>query len=221
MIVSFNAIVPLACVVAAGIAAMIAEAFNPPHEQMPIAPLGVIGLTGAALASVALWDKNASSFGLVSADNFGLFVIGILVIVGILSLSISSPAIDREGLPRGEYYTLLLFGLGGMMLMATAVDLLVIFLALEVLSLAVYVLTGIRRTSPASTEAALKYFLLGAFSSAFFLYGIAFTYGLAGSTRLDRVGSLVAAQAMSATPMQLLALGMLFVGFAFKVAAVP
>src|SRR6185295_2264221 len=83
------------------------------------------------------------------------------------------------------------------------------------------VLTGIRRTSLASTEAALKYFLLGAFSSAFFLYGIAFTYGLAGSTRLDRVGSLVAAQAMSATPMQLLALGMLFVGFAFKVAAVP
>jgi len=105
--------------------------------------------------------------------------------------------------------------------MATATDLLLIFLALEVLSLAVYVLTGIRRTSVTSTEAALKYFLLGAFSSAFFLYGIAFTYGLAGSTRLDRVGSLVAAQAMSATPMQLLALGMLFVGFAFKVAAVP
>jgi NADH-quinone oxidoreductase subunit N len=108
-----------------------------------------------------------------------------------------------------------------MMLMATATDLLVIFLALEVMSLAVYVLTGIRRDSPRSTEAAFKYFLLGAFSSAFFLYGIAFTYGLTGSTRLDRIGSLMAAQAMAPTPMQFLALGLVIVGFAFKVAAVP
>jgi NADH-quinone oxidoreductase subunit N len=89
------------------------------------------------------------------------------------------------------------------------------------MSLAVYVLTGIRRDSPASTEAALKYFLLGAFSSAFFLYGIALTYGLAGSTHLDRIGRLIAAQAMAPTPMQLLALGLLLVGFAFKVSAVP
>src|SRR5437588_7438275 len=108
-----------------------------------------------------------------------------------------------------------------MMLMATASDLLVIFLALEVLSLAVYVLTGIRRDSALATEAAFKYFLLGAFSSAFFLYGIAFTYGLTGSTRLDRIGSLIAAQALAPTPMQLLAVGLLLVGFAFKVAAVP
>src|SRR5437588_6473743 len=108
-----------------------------------------------------------------------------------------------------------------MMLMATASDLLVIFLALEVLSLAVYVLTGIRRDSALATEAAFKYFLLGAFSSAFFLYGIAFTYGLTGSTRLDRIGSLIAAQAMAPTPMQLLAIGLLLVGFGFKVSAVP
>ena len=95
----------------------------------------------------------------------------------------------------------MLFATAGMMLMATATDLLVIFLALEVMSLAVYVLTGIRRDSPASTEAAFKYFLLGAFASAFFLYGIAFTYGLTGSTRLDRIGGLLAAQAMTPTPM--------------------
>ena len=97
----------------------------------------------------------------------------------------------------------MLFALAGMMLMATATDLLVIFLALEVLSLAVYVLTGIRRDKQVATEAAFKYFLLGGFSSAFFLYGIAFTYGLTGSTRLDRVGALIAAQAAAPTPMQL------------------
>ena len=221
MMSSFNAIVPMACVTAAGIAAMVAEAFRDPGERMPIAGLGVVGLLGAAFATFLLWNHNASSFGVVAADNFGLFVTGTLIVVGLLSLAISGPTIEREKLPAGEYYALMLFATAGMMLMATATDLLVIFLALEVMSLAVYVLTGIRRDSPASTEAAFKYFLLGAFASAFFLYGIAFTYGLTGSTRLDRIGSLMAAQAMSPTPMTFLALGLIITGFAFKVSAVP
>jgi NADH-quinone oxidoreductase subunit N len=218
---SLNAIVPMLCVTAAAIAAMIAEAFRSPGERMPIGPLGAIGLTGAAIASALLWDHNASSFGVVTADNFGLFVTWVLIVVGLLSLAFSGPTVARERLPQGEYYALMLFAIAGMMLMATASDLLVIFLALEVLSLAVYVLTGIRRDSATGIEAALKYFLLGAFSSAFFLYGIAFTYGVTGSTRLDRIGSLIAAQSLAPTPMQLLALGLLFVGFAFKVSAVP
>jgi NADH-quinone oxidoreductase subunit N len=218
---SLNAIVPMACVTAAGIAAMVAESFRDPGERMPIAGLGAVGLLGAAFATVLLWNHNTSSFGVVSADNFGLFVTGTLIVVGLLSLAISGPTIERERLPGGEYYALLLFATAGMMLMATATDLLVIFLALEVMSLAVYVLTGIRRDSPASTEAAFKYFLLGAFASAFFLYGIAFTYGLTGTTRLDQIGRLMPTLAMSPTPMQLLALGLLIVGFGFKVAAVP
>src|SRR5712671_4665671 len=220
MMQSLNAIVPMACVTAAGIAAMVAEAFRDPGERMPIAGLGAVGLVGAGIASLLLWNHNTSSFGVVLADNFGLFVTGILIVVGLLTLAFSGPTIERERLPGGEYYALVLFALAGMMLMATATDLLVIFLALEVMSLAVYVLTGIRRDNAASTEAAFKYFLLGAFSSAFFLYGIAFTYGLTGSTRLDRIGSLMAAQAASPTPLQFLALGLLIVGFAFKVAAV-
>jgi NADH-quinone oxidoreductase subunit N len=218
---SLNAIVPMACVTAAAIASMVAEAFRERGERMPISGLGVVGLIGAAVATILLWNHNATSFGVVVADNFGLFVTGILVLVGLLSIGLSGPTIERERLPQGEYYALLLFGLAGMMLMATASDLLVIFLALEVMSLAVYVLTGIRRDSPAATEAAFKYFLLGAFSSAFFLYGIAFTYGLTGSTHLDQVGRLIAAQAIAPAPMQLMAVGLLFVGFAFKVAAVP
>jgi len=217
---SLNAIVPMACVTAAGIAAMVAESFRDPGERMPIAGLGAVGLLGAAFATVLLWNHNASSFGVVAADNFGLFVTGTLVVIGLLSLAISGPTIERERLPGGEYYALMLFATAGMILMATATDLLVIFLALEVMSLAVYVLTGIRRDSPRSTEAAFKYFLLGAFASAFFLYGIAFTYGLTGSTRLDRIGVLMA-QVGTPTPMQYLALGFLIVGFAFKVTAVP
>ncbi|HTK28276.1 MAG TPA: NADH-quinone oxidoreductase subunit N [Vicinamibacterales bacterium] len=220
-VAAFSAIVPMACVAAAGLVAMTAEAFRAPGERMPIGGLGFIGLAGAALTMLGLWNHNLTSFGVVAADNFGLFVTGVLIVVGALSIAFSGPTIEREGLPAGEYYALMLFAIAGMMLMATATDLLVIFLALEVLSLAVYTLTGIRRGSPRAVEGAFKYFLLGAFSSAFFLYGIAFTYGVTGSTRLDRIGSLVAAQGMAPTPMQLAAVGLLLVGFAFKVSAVP
>src|SRR5262249_31688637 len=117
---SLNAIVPMACVTAAGVAAMVAEAFREPAERMPIGGLGAVGLIGAAIAASLLWGRDATSFGLVAADNFGLFVTWILIIVGLLSLAISGPTVDRERLPGGEYYALMLFAIAGMMLMATA-----------------------------------------------------------------------------------------------------
>jgi len=217
----FNAIVPIVCVVLAALAVMAAEAFRARDEEMALGGLGIVGLIGAAVSSVLLWNEGASSFGVIVADNFGLFVTMTLVIVGILTIMFSSAVVRRDALPAGEYYALVLFAVAGMIMMATANDLLVIFIALEILSLAVYVLTGIRRDDPRATEAAFKYFLLGAFSSAFFLYGIAFTYGLSGSTRLDRVGAYLAAQSMSDSPLILVAVGLLLVGFAFKISAVP
>ncbi len=218
---SLDAVVPMLCVTLAALAVMGAEAFRARGENMPLGGLGVIGLTGAAIASLLLWNRNASSFGVIVADNFGLFVTLVLLVVGVLTIMFSSPVLQRDGLPKGDYYALVLFAIAGMIMMATANDLLVVFIALEILSIAVYVLTGIRRDDPRATEAAFKYFLLGAFSSAFFLYGIAFTYGLAGSTRLDRVGTYIAAQSMSDNPLILVALGLLLVGFAFKISAVP
>ena len=218
---SFNAIVPILCVVAAGIAALLAEAVREPGERAPIAGLGVIGLVAAGISAAWLWGRNATSFGVVSADNFGLFIVLVLVVIGLLTMAFSSQVVGRDRLPGGEYYGVTLLGLSGMMLMAMATDLLVIFLALEVLSLSVYVLTAIRRDSEASAEGGFKYFLLGGFSSAVFLYGIAFTYGIAGSTRLDRIGALLAAQSMGENPLALIAVGLLLVGFAFKVSAVP
>ena len=217
----FDAIVPMSCVTLAALASMAAEAFRGRDERMPIGVFGIVGLVGAAVSSVLLWNRNAASFGVIVADNFGLFVTLVLVAVGILTIMFSSQVVDRDGIPAGEYYALLLFSIAGMMMMATANDLLVIFIALEILSLAVYVLTGIRREDPRATEAAFKYFLLGAFSSAFFLYGIAFTFGLAGSTHLDRIGSYLAAQSLSDNPLILVALGLLLVGFSFKISAVP
>ncbi len=217
----FLAVVPMLCVTAAGLAALLAEALRRPGEQMPIAGLGVIGLLGAGVSSIWLYGHHATSFGVVAADNFGLFITFVLVVIGILTMVYSSQVVGRDQLPAGEYYALTLFAIAGMMLMATATDLLTIFLALEVLSLSVYVLTGLRRDQEASTEGAFKYFLLGAFSSAVFLYGIAFAYGITGSTHLDRIGAVLAAQAMEQSPLALVALGLLLVGFAFKVSAVP
>ena len=218
---NIDAIAPMLCVILGALAAMTAEAFRRKDEQMPIGWFGIIVLAGAGLSSVFLWDRKLVAFDVIAADNFGLFVTLVLVVVGLLTVMFSSQVIHRDGLPAGEYYALVLFAIAGMMMMATATDLLVIFIALEILSLAVYVLTGIRRDSLAGTEAAFKYFLLGAFSSAFFLYGIAFTYGITGSTRLSAVGPFLSAQSMTQNPMILVALVLLLVGFAFKISAVP
>jgi NADH-quinone oxidoreductase subunit N len=214
------AVIPILIVTLSALAAMVAEAFREPGERIP-SGLGLIGLAGAIVASVFLWDRGAVAFEVVKSDNFALFVNVVLAIIGILTILLSSEIVEREQIPAGEYYALMLFGLAGMMLMAAATDLLVIFIALEIFSLSVYVLTGIRRTSPTGAEASFKYFLLGAFSSAFFLYGIALTFAETGSTRLAQLGPLVAAQAMHPSVIALLGVGLLMIGFAFKVSAVP
>jgi NADH-quinone oxidoreductase subunit N len=218
----YIAIIPIVAVMLSACAAMIAEALRHPGERMPMAFFGLIGLVGAATASVLMWGADAQSFGVVRSDNFALFINLVLCVVGVLTMLFSDDIVERENLPSGEYYALTLFAISGMMLMAAATDLLVIFLALEILSLSVYVLTGLRRASAAGAEAAFKYFLLGAFSSAFFLYGIAFAFAISGSTRLDEIGKVLSS-AGTGTPetMALLAVGLLAVGFAFKVSAVP
>ncbi|HSL19931.1 MAG TPA: NADH-quinone oxidoreductase subunit N [Vicinamibacterales bacterium] len=221
MSTDFPAIIPILIVSLSACAAMVAEAFRRPGESMPIGGLGLIGLFGAAASSIFLWNRDAAGFGVIRADNFALFFNLVLVAVGVLTIMLSGQSVERERLPQGEYYALTLFSIAGMMMMAAATDLLVIFLALEILSLAVYVLTGIRRASAVGAEAAFKYFLLGSFSSAFFLYGIAFTFVITGSTRLETVGMELAARSMQPGILTVLAVGLLLVGFAFKVSAVP
>src|SRR5512139_75959 len=145
---NFSAIVPMVCVTLAALATMAAEAFRGRGEQMPLAGLGILGLIGAAVSTALLWGRNASGFGVIVADNFGLFVTVVLIIVGLLTIMFSSQVLHVTDLPKGEFYTLVLFSITGMIMMATANDLLVVFIALEVLSLAVYVLTGIQRDDP-------------------------------------------------------------------------
>ena len=218
---SFDALIPMVCVVLAALASMGAEAFRRKGDRLPIGGLGVVGLLGAAVAATLLWGRGETSAGVIVADDFSLFVTFVLVVIGILTIMFSSQVLDRDGIPAGEYYALTLFAIAGMIMIAMAADLLVVFVALEILSLAVYVLTGIRRDSAQGSEAAFKYFLLGAFSSAFFLYGIAFTFGITGSTRFGAVAAALSAPGAGDNPLVLVAIGLLLVGFAFKISAVP
>jgi NADH-quinone oxidoreductase subunit N len=168
--------------------------------------------------------------GMVVLDGFALFVKLSLLVFGFLSLWLSREYLVREKLEEPEYYALTLFAVAGMMLMATAADLIVMFIALETFSLSLYVMVGFRRRSLISQEAAMKYFLLGAFSSAFFLLGIALAYGAVGSTNLYGVAGsgteLGMAQFLATTTPQgtgllVLGAGLLIIGLGFKVAAVP
>lgn len=217
----FNAITPIVIVLLSAVTVMLLEAFRQRGERLSVAGLAAIGPVGAVVACVLLWNRDLTGFSVVRADNFALFMTIVVAIVGLLTILFSSQVVERDELPAGDYYALTMFAVAGMMLMVAATDLLVIYLALEIMSLSIYILTAIQRNSVRGAEAAFKYYLLGAFSSAFFLYGIAFTYAVTGSTRLDRIGVVMAAHAMSGSPVILLAVGLLLVGFAFKVSAVP
>jgi len=126
---SFDAIVPVLVIALGGLVVLLAESFRLKNERMPIAGLPIIVLVGAAVASVFLWDRNSSSFGVVTADNYALFVNLVIVAVGILTVFLSAQTVERDGLPAGEYYALVLFSIVGMMLMVQATDLLLLFLA--------------------------------------------------------------------------------------------
>jgi NADH-quinone oxidoreductase subunit N len=217
----FATVVPMLVVTLAACAVLLAEAFRRKGERMPHGVFGAIGLTGAIATSVMQWGLNRTGFGVIVADNFALFFNITICAIGLLTILLSTGAAERDRLPEAEYYALMLFSIVGMMLMGSTNDLLVIFLALEIMSLGVYVMTGIKRTSEAGAEASFKYFVLGAFSSAFFLYGIALTYAVAGTTRLDELGMRIAGASLEPTLLVVLAMLMLLVGFGFKVSAVP
>ena len=217
----FSTIVPVLVVTLAGCAVLLAEAFRRKGERMWFGVFGAIGLIGAIVTSWMQWGLNRTGFGVIVADDFALFFNIAICGMGLLTILLSSGPAERDKLPEAEYYALMLFSIVGMMLMGSTNDLLVIFIALEIMSLGVYVMTGIKRTSEAGAEASFKYFVLGAFSSAFFLYGIALTYAVSGTTRLDELGLRVASASLEPTMLVVLAMILLLVGFSFKISAVP
>ncbi len=195
-----------------------------PTAQRRAGGLALIGIALAAAAALWLWVTHASAVGLASAVAVDAFrwAVDLIVLLGAaLAVTFSVGYLEREGILIPEYHALVLFAAVGMMLMAGGADLFVIFLGLELMSVSVYVLSGIDRRNAAAAEAALKYFLLGAFASAFFLYGIALVYGATGSTKIAIVAAQIGTLSLKAHPLLLAGMALLFIGFGFKVAAVP
>ena len=185
--------------------------------------LTLAALLSTAVATWWLWWNRAGVEGLaamVAVDDFRWVADWVFLGAAALTVLISFAYLEREQLLAPEYYVLLVFGTLGMMIMAAGADLMVIFLGLELMSVAVYVLAGFDRRRARSAEAALKYFLLGAFASGFLLYGIALSYGATGTTNISLIGAQVAFMGQPSV-MLLVGLALLIVGFAFKVAAVP
>lgn len=184
--------------------------------------LSLAGLLTALAALAALWVNDAAPDGLahmIALDGYRYAAAGVALVAAVGAVLLSLGYLERERLLAPEYYPLVLLATAGMLFLAGAEDLIVLFLGLEVMSVAVYVLTGFNRANPFSSEAALKYFLIGAFASGFLLYGIALVYGATGTTNLSLVGAQLAAR--QTPPMAALGLGLLLIGLGFKVAAVP
>jgi NADH-quinone oxidoreductase subunit N len=159
--------------------------------------------------------------GAIAVDGFRFSSDAIFILAALGAVALGIEYNGREGIWSAESHVLVLFATSGMMMMAAARDLMVVFLGLEIMSVAVYVLAGMNRRSRRSAEGALKYFLLGAFATGFLLYGIALVYGATGSTNLTTISANIAAYKLAHQPMLLIGIGMLMVGFGFKVAAVP
>jgi NADH-quinone oxidoreductase subunit N len=184
--------------------------------------LGYLALAGLVLAlGGAVWLANhqGPAFGgQILSDGFSVFFRALFILIAIAVVCGSFDYLERDGLESGEYYALVLLSVVGQGLMAAAAELVLLFIALEISSLATYVLAGYRRGDPRSAEAALKYFLLGSFATAFLLYGIALVYGATGSTQLPEIR---AALSRGAPALVGVATALMFVGLAFKISSAP
>ena len=230
------AIAPVLALTITGCVVMVADLFT--RRRGVLVALALIGVLVTAILSIALWDYNSRSAfgGMVIADNLAQFFNLLFLFIVAVTILMSQVQLDREDFHPGEYYTLLLFSAVGMMLMAGAGDLIMVFLGLELLSICLYILAGFSRRRLESEEASIKYLLLGAFATGFLLYGIALVYGATRSTNLgcvaqalgqssDFAAATCAATAVARTglvsAMLLAGMGLLIVGLGFKAALAP
>jgi len=217
------AVLPETIIAVTGIIVMLYDCIFPRQKNVT----GTLSLTGIAVSAVFLgimWsDTNsvpATSWnGMIAHDNLRLSFSFVFLIVSALTILVSTIWVEREDVPAGEYHALLLFATFGMMFMASGNDMVIIFLGLETLSIATYVMAGLRKTDLKSNESSMKYFILGSLASAFLLYGMALVYGATGSTNITEIAMRIGSPSFPA----LLIVGgaMLIVGFGFKIAAVP
>lgn len=216
------ALLPEAVLSAAATVLLIYDGFRK-REGASAKVLGHWGLVAIALAAVAnaalLRFSEAGPTGMIAIDSFRVFTNFLFLAAAALTVMISLDYVEREEIVDGEFYVLMLFAVVGMMLLAASRDLILIFLGFELMSIAVYALVGFKRRDPKSSEAGLKYFLLGAFSSAFLLYGMVLVFAASGTTNLGLLGQLVQLGDLGVLPK--IGIALMAVGFGFKVSAVP
>lgn len=200
---------------------LLADLFIPREKKYYTAGLAAAGLLVSLVLMLRQWGQRSMAYSnMVAVDPFSVFLSVLFLVAGLVAILAAYDHLQRLGIGKSEFYPLLLMSVAGMMLMASAADLIMVFLALELLSIPLYILSGLATPRTESTEAAIKYFILGAFSSGFVLYGTALIFGATQNTSL--AGILQAIQSASADQMLLLMGGaLLLVGFGFKVAVVP
>src|SRR5215467_1514224 len=196
-IINWALIAPEVIVCTAAVVVMLIDAFARPSQRWITGSISLVGIVAAAVSIIWLWStggiRPADAFNsMIVLDELRLGFTLIFLLVSGLTLLISTVWVDGENLPAGEFHLLLLFATVGMMLMASGNDLVIVFLGLEILSIATYVMAGFRRTDVRSNESSLKYFILGSFSSAFLLYGIALIYGATSIAEPGSGGRIVA-----------------------------
>ena len=215
-------VLPLIAVALAAIVVLLVGVRVPDDESDGLGLLTIASLGIAFVLTLSLTGQSGSAFsGAIAIDDFAVFFELAILFAAALVVLMSLSYVSEARIAGAEYYSLILFAALGMMLMAAAGDLIIVFLGLETMSIAVYVLAGLKRTDPRSNEAAIKYFMLGAFSTGFLLYGIALIYGATGTINLEAIRATLARGVGMSSPMLLLGLGMMLIGFGFKIAAVP
>jgi len=221
LIASTQAILPLVFLVAWACGLLLLDVFFLKKHRTITAALAALGLLVALGFVLARFGTTTAGFGgMVVVDNFSNFLNVLLLVSGLAGVALAYDYLKRTGVDKGEYYVLLLFAVVGMMLMGMSADLIMIFLALELLSIPLYILAGIAVPRLTSEEAAIKYFLLGAFSSGFFVYGTALVFGATGTTALRNIMAVVAVGQYDGT-LLLVGGALVLVGLSFKVALVP
>ena len=223
MPIDLRPIVPSAIVAFTGLVVLLAQAFTARGSRAPSVALSLTGLGGAVLSLVVIargQGRGAILGRSFAADDFALFFHFLILGIAVLAVLLSPSYLRATRSDRGEYYALLLFSVVGMLGLASCLELVSMFVALEIMSVAIYAMAGLHRDRVLSQEAAVKYFITGAFSSAFFLYGVALLYGVSGSTSLPHIAAAVGREPAE-QGLAVLGVGFLLVGFGFKVAAVP
>jgi NADH-quinone oxidoreductase subunit N len=215
---------PLLLLIAMGCVILIAETFATERSRAGLAWLGLAGCVGALALVVAQWPEAATPTthfqGMLVVDRMALFLDGVFLIAGALTLLFAAPYLREQNFEFGEFYALVLFGVAGMMMVAHATNFVSLLIGIETMSLAAYVLTGCWRRSLRSSEGAIKYFLMGAFATGFLVYGMAMVYGTTGG-ELGYAGIAAKVGTASKSPLFYLGEYFILVALAFKVAAVP